>query len=103
MDDQSGWKPWRRIFRIRLRTLIILVLSVGGGLGWLIHEARVQRDAVATITRNGGSCAYSWQWSYKQPYPSRPKPPWPEWARRALGPDFLESVVVGPPDGGAVR
>jgi hypothetical protein len=28
---------------------MVLVLIIGGGLGWVIHRARVQREAVAAI------------------------------------------------------
>ena len=72
---------------------MILVLVSGGGLGWVIHRARVQRDAVATIKHFGGGIAYSWQWSKGSPVFPRPKPPWPDWVRRNLGPDFIDTVT----------
>jgi hypothetical protein len=40
---------------------MVLVLITGGGLGWVIHRAQVQRDAVAAIKRVGGHIGYSWQ------------------------------------------
>ena len=72
---------------------MVLVLVVGGGLSWYIHRARVQRDAIEAIRRVGGEVAYSWQWSNGQPIFPRPKPPWPDWARRILGPDYLDTVT----------
>jgi Leucine-rich repeat (LRR) protein len=72
---------------------MVLVLVVAGGLGWFIHRARVQRDAVAAIQRVGGGIAYSWQWSDGRPVSPPPKPPWPDWVRRILGPDFLDTVT----------
>jgi internalin A len=70
-----------------------LVLVFGGGLGWVIHRARVQRDAVAAIKRTGGEIAYDWQRSKGSPVIPRPKPPWPDWVRRILGPDFFDNVT----------
>jgi hypothetical protein len=72
---------------------MVLVLVVGGGLGWWIHRARVQREAVVAIRRAGGEVAYSWEWSNGAPVVPRPKPPWPGWLRRILGPDFLDTVT----------
>jgi hypothetical protein len=37
------------------------VLVTGGGLGWIMYRARVQRDAVAAIYRAGGCAYYDWQ------------------------------------------
>jgi len=71
---------------------MILVLIAGCGLGWYIYRARVQRDAVA-IRRVGGEVAYSWEWSNGAPAIPPPKPPWPDWARRTLGPDFFDTVT----------
>jgi hypothetical protein len=34
---------------------MVLVLIVGGGLGWFVRRATVQRDAVEAITAAGGS------------------------------------------------
>jgi Leucine-rich repeat (LRR) protein len=67
-----------------------LVLVIGLGLGWTAHRAHVQRDAVAAIKRSGGIVAYNIQWT---PVPGRPKPSGPDWVRRTLGPDFLDTVT----------
>ena len=43
---------------------MVFVLVLGGCLGWFAHlarQARVQRDAVAAITKVGGSALYDWQ------------------------------------------
>lgn len=39
----------RRWLRLSVRGLILIVLFIGGGLGWFEHRARVQRDAVAVL------------------------------------------------------
>jgi hypothetical protein len=40
---------WQRFLRLRVRGLIVVMLVMGAGLGWLVRTARVQRDAVAAI------------------------------------------------------
>ena len=45
-----------------MRALIVLVLLIGGCLGWLARGARIQRDAVAAIKDAGGNVEFDWQW-----------------------------------------
>ena len=49
----------RRRFGLSLRALMVLVLILGGGLGWIAHRARVQREAVAAIEKAGGKVDYN--------------------------------------------
>jgi hypothetical protein len=93
MSKQLRAYSWRRRLQVSVRALMVLVLITGGGLGWVIYRARVQREAVAAITRAGGEFAYSWQRSNGLPVIPRPKPPWPEWLRKGIGPDFLDTVT----------
>jgi hypothetical protein len=54
-------KPRRCWLQFSLRTLMVLVLVVGAGLGWLAHEnhrARTQREAVKAIEKLGGRAEY---------------------------------------------
>ncbi len=69
MNDQAKpvSRPWRRFLRVSMRGLIVLVLVVGSGLGWLVRSARIQRDAVAAITKAGGSVQYNWEWANGKP------------------------------------
>ncbi len=56
-----------------MRTLIVLVLVIGAGLGWIVRSARIQREAVAAIHNAGGYVDYndndiewggrSWGWN----------------------------------------
>ena len=48
-------RPWWNHPRFSLRALMVLVLLIGAGLGWLVRSAHVQRDAVAAVRRAGGS------------------------------------------------
>src|SRR5262245_35710037 len=76
-----------RLPRVRLsvRSLMVLVLVIGVGLGGPIHRAQGQSDAVAAIKRAGGKVAYNG--------PGLPQPSGPDWVRRTLGPDFLDTVT----------
>ena len=95
IDSVSPTRPrWLRLnVRLRMRTLLVLVLALGGGLGWVVHRARVQRDAVAAIRRVGGGVAFDWQRASVRPGSAPPTAPGPDWLRRALGPDFLDTAT----------
>jgi len=86
--------PWWRRLRsgMSLRVLMVVVLVIGGGLGWVVYRARVQRQAVAAIESAGGKVYYEWDWAG---YPSPgAKPGPPRWLFDALGPDYLGYVVA---------
>ena len=53
-------RPWWRYLRHSVRGLMLVVLAVGACLGWWLHLARVQRQAVAAIQAAGGSITYEW-------------------------------------------
>ncbi len=73
----------RRPFRFSVRALVVVVIVVGIGLGWIVHRAHLQRDTVATIKSTGGSVTYEWEWNGKTAIPgARP------WAPRLLV-DFI--------------
>jgi internalin A len=93
-----------------LRALMIVVLILGGWLGWLVRGARIQHEAVAAVERGGGSVKYDWEWRGFQFGPNgrrmsaraqRSGPPWPNWLVARLGPDFfadVKEVRLGPKD-----
>ena len=62
---------WRRYVRFSLRALIVLVLCISCGLGFLVHEAQVQREAVAAIVRTCGTVYYNWKWNNDRFIPPR--------------------------------
>ena len=41
---------------------MVLVLLLGGGSGWIVHSARVQREAVEAIRKDQGLVRYNWDW-----------------------------------------
>jgi hypothetical protein len=56
-------RSWWSYVRFSIQGLIVLVLLIGAGLGWLVRSAHVQRDAVAAIRRAGGSVSHDWEWN----------------------------------------
>ena len=63
MPAEPVSRPWRRFLRFSVRGLVVVVLLIGVGLGWLVLGARIQRDAVAAIKSGGGGVNYDWEWS----------------------------------------
>ena len=71
-----------------------LVLITGGGLGWIVHRAQVQRDAIAAIEGSGGRVSYEWEWdvNYLRAVPNG-RPWWPKWLVDWIGADYVGNVV----------
>ncbi len=85
-------RPWRRFLRFSVRGLIFLVIVVGAGLGWIVRQAHIQRDAVAAIKSAGGSVAYSWEWDHGKAIPGGR--PWaPSSVVESIGVDFFGHVT----------
>ena len=75
-----------------MRGLIVLVLVVGTGLGWLVRSARIQREAVTAITKAGGSVQYNWEWADGKPIAGGT--PWvPKRMIDLIGVDYLGHVT----------
>jgi internalin A len=93
MHDQAKAvsRPWRRFLRFSVRGSIVLVLGIGAGLGWIVHQAHVQRDAVIAIKKAGGSVMYDWEWSNGMPIPGV-KSPAPGWLIDFIGVDHFGHV-----------
>ncbi len=93
---------WRRLIpRLSVRALMILVLIFGGWLGWVVHRARVQRDAVAAIEKARCEVYYDFEFQVPQggpvggrAVPAQNSPPrWPGWLVDRLGVDYFGHVV----------
>ena len=83
--------PRMRLRRsLSLRALMLVVLLVGGTLGWLAYEARVQREAVATIKKAGGFVLYDWE--AKLGEGPAGKPPGPRWLVDWIGIDYFATI-----------
>jgi hypothetical protein len=90
--------PLRRFLRVSVRGLIVVVLVIGAWLGWVVHQAHVQRDAVAAIRYTGGSVHYDWQWSNGRSTPQG-KPWAPQGLVDLIGVDYfghITGVAFGP-------
>jgi hypothetical protein len=85
-------RPWRRYLRFSVRGLIVLVLLIGGWLGWAVRSAQIQRDSVDAITKAGGEVLYDWQWRDGTRIPGGT--PWaPRWLVDRIGVDFFRDVT----------
>jgi Leucine Rich Repeat (LRR) protein len=89
---ESVSRPWRKYLRFSVRGLIVLVLVIGVGLGWIVRSARIQRDAVAAIEDVEGSVTYDWQW--RNGNYIRAGTPWaPRWLVDLIGVDYFGHVT----------
>ena len=77
--------------RISVRALIIVVLIVGGGLGWVVRRSQIQRDAVAAIGKVGGIVQYEWEYPPSGPS-KRAQPWWPKWLMEWVGVERLQET-----------
>src|ERR1700733_11308113 len=91
MTEPAPTSPAKRRKRwgLSLRVLMVLVLLLGGGMGWYAYRARVQREAVAAIEAAGGKVYYDWEWNGDQAAPPTAKPKWPKWLGDRVGVDYL--------------
>jgi hypothetical protein len=85
-------RPWRRFLRFSVRGLILIVVALGAGWGWIVRQAHIQRDAVAAIRKAGGAVSYNWEWEYGRLFPGGE--PWaPSWLGDLIGVDFFGHVT----------
>jgi Leucine-rich repeat (LRR) protein len=97
---------WQKLpLRISVRALMIFVLCLGGLLGWVVHSAQVQREAVAAIRAGGGQVTYDWQLTRlpggNEQFDPTARPKAPKWLLDCLGPDYfghVDRVQLGPRD-----
>ena len=85
----------RTFFRVSVRGLLLLILVIGCGLGWIaqiVRTGQVQRRAVAAIYQAGGWVVYDTEWDEDQ-NTSTWKPRWPKWLVDQVGVDYLGNVV----------
>ena len=92
MAAEPASRSWRRNLRFSLRGLIVLVLVIGCGLGWIVRSARIQREAVAAIQKVGGTVYYNWEWAQGSQIPNG-KPWCPSWLVDRLGVDYFGHVT----------
>ena len=93
---EEPMEPSRPRHRLRLsvRALMAVVLVLAVVLGWVVHRANVQRDAVAAIVRTGGSIRYEWQRVPGVGWDLKDGPGWRKWLVERLGVDYFGNVVI---------
>jgi Leucine Rich repeat len=89
-------KPRRRWYQYSLRTLMVLMLAIGCGLGWFtarMRQARSQRKTVETIAELNGWVGYDYEFDASNHRIQGAQPSGPAWLRSVLGGDFFDRVV----------
>ncbi len=82
-------RSWPSYVRFSVRGLMVLVLVIGAGLGWLVRSTRIQREAVAAIRDAGGSVKYGWE--RNNGCDIRGGKPWaPTWLVDLMGVDLMK-------------
>ncbi len=87
--------PRRRWFRVSVRGLMVLVLLVGGGVGWLTQSIQARRRAEAAILKGTTEVEFEKYW------PLEPTDPWVArawstartWVAQTLATDVTSGVV----------
>jgi hypothetical protein len=92
VPTETASRPWRRFLRFSVRGLIVLVLVIGVGLGWIVRSAYIQRDAVAAVKKAGGSVSYDREPSDGDN--ALAGSPWtPRWLVDFVGVDYFGAVT----------
>jgi internalin A len=100
-EPNRSQRSWRRVLRFSVRVLVVFVIVVGAGLGWIVRQAHIQRDAVAAIRKAGGYVSYSWASDHGKAIPERR--PWaPTWLVESIGIDFFGHVTAVELEGSSV-
>jgi hypothetical protein len=92
MND-AGQKPRRRYLQFSLRTLLLLMLVLGGLLAWKIDKAKKQQASVAWVREIGGSVLYDHEVDDNGTVRSNARPQAPQWLIAQLGIDLFDQVV----------
>jgi internalin A len=86
-------RTWRKYLRFSMRGLIVLVLVIAAGLGWVVRSARIQREAVVAIIGVGGLVRYDWEGSIANGSPAAQS--WaPRWIVDLIGFDYFGQVTA---------
>ena len=91
-EEKTKPKPARRWLRLSVRALMLVVLVLAVVLGWFVHRAKVQREAVADLRQSGGGVAYDFMRPVGKPNNNLAEPN-AEMAGPSLGVDYFGDVV----------
>jgi hypothetical protein len=93
MQDQPSASPWRCRPRLSVRAQMILVLFLGGALGWWLNQARRRQQSVVALEKLGARIARDSVLVNRAWVPRRP--PWiMRQIRKAFGDGPFEEVNV---------
>ena len=87
-----GKHTWRRYQRVSLTRVAVLVLVIGGCLGWISYNASVQRDVVTALKDAGHTWAFRLERNDGNPNPSG-KPWAPIWLLERIGHHYFGRVT----------
>jgi hypothetical protein len=87
-------RRWYR-FRLSVRAMVTLIVVLGCSFGWVVHRARVQRDAVNTLLRERGrGTVINYDWEYKDgKYTPNGKLWEPRWLVEVVHQDIREQAA----------
>jgi hypothetical protein len=92
MLPRAGPRRWLRMTRHSTRGLMLAVLGIATGLGWIARGARIQRDAVAEIRSTGGWVWYDFE--FRNGDYARGRKRWaPRWLVDFVGVDYFGHVT----------
>ncbi len=101
MPDQNKTisHDWRRFLLLSVQGLIVLVLVIGAGMGWLARSAPIQLGAVAAIENADGKVSSDWEWIDGNLVRRRVPPVWRRetFSQRDPGLGFLAMKMISLP------
>lgn len=89
----SATTSTRRRYTLSLRALMIVVLVIGGGLGWIVKRANSRRGAVEAVRKAKGQVYFDYQKSGES-YDPTARPRLPGWLIRLVGEEFFYDVTL---------
>ena len=92
ISDKPAVGRWRRYLRFSLRGVVIVVVLIGCGLGWIVSSARRQRAMVLAIEKSGGGVQYDWQYRNGGSF-ALASSAWPKWLLDRLPVDYFHGVT----------
>jgi hypothetical protein len=88
--------PKRRRLKFSLRTLFAVITIFGIWLGWHVHHAQQQKQAIAAIEAIGGYYYYEYQYDPPETYDGLRSPPGPAWLWKLVDDNmFFDVAAVG--------
>jgi Leucine-rich repeat (LRR) protein len=94
MRQQAFRNSRRKWLRLSVRGLLVLVLVIGIWTGWIVRQARIQREAVAAIDNVGGIACARYDSDLKPGSSRNQLSSWKKWIEEYIGIDFVDYVAV---------